>query len=88
MQVVFGTVGGPPHRSSATVNVDLPLLVTTGYIMPNLNHNMMGIGPLYDHGCRVLFEKTKVTIFSKDNTELLCGWHETPGSKLWRFWWC
>ena len=45
----------------------------------------MGIGPLCDHGCRVVFEKTKVTIFSKDSTELLCGWHESIGYKLWRF---
>ena len=25
----------------------------------------MGIGPLCDHGCRVLFEKTSVTVFPK-----------------------
>ena len=45
----------------------------------------MGIGPLCDHGCRVVFEKTKFTIFSNDSTELLCGWRETIVSKLWRF---
>ena len=33
--------------------------------MPNLHHNLMGIGPLCDHGCRVLFEKTTVTVFPK-----------------------
>ena len=63
--------------------MDLPLPVTTGYMIPNFHHNLMGIGPLCDHGCRVVFGKTKVTIFSKDSTEMLRGWHETPGSKLW-----
>ena len=53
--------------------------------MPNFHHNLMGIGPLCDHGCRVVFEQTKVTVFSKDSTELLRGWRETTGSKLWRF---
>ena len=53
--------------------------------MPNFHNNLMGIGPLCDHGCRIVFEKTKVTIFSKDSTELLRGWRETTGYKLWRF---
>ena len=54
-------------------------------MMPNFHHNMMGIGPLCYHGCRVVFEQTKVAIFSKDSTELLRGWRETTGFKLWRF---
>ena len=53
--------------------------------MPNFHHNLMGIGPLCDHGCRVVFEQTKVPFFSKDSTNLLHGWCETTGSKLWRF---
>ena len=54
-------------------------------MMPNFHHNLVGIGPLCEHRCRVFFEETKVTIFSKDITELLRGWRETTGSKLWRF---
>ena len=42
-------------------------------MMPNFHHNLMGIGPLCDHRCRVVFGKTNVTIFSKDSTELLHG---------------
>ena len=85
LQVVVGTAGGPTHHSTATVNIDLSLPVTTGYMMPNFHHNLMKIGPLCNHGCRVVFEETKVTIFSKNSTELLRGWRETTGSKLWRF---
>ena len=54
-------------------------------MMPNLHHNLMVIGPLCDHGCRIVFEQSQVTILSNDSTELLRGWRETSGSKLWRF---
>ena len=51
-------------------------------MMPNFHHNLMGIGPLCNHGCRVVFVQAKVTVFSKDSTELLRGWRETIGSIL------
>ena len=53
--------------------------------MPNFHHNLMGIGPICDHGCRVLFEKISVTRFSKYDIIMLRGWCEPSGSKLWRF---
>ena len=64
-QVVVGTSGGPPHRSSASCDVKLPIPVTKGHLMPNSHNNLMGIGLLCDHGCRILFEKTSVTVFPK-----------------------
>ena len=53
--------------------------------MPQFHHNLMGIGPLCNHGCRILFEETAVTVFSKDNTVLLTGYQEQAGAKLWIF---
>ena len=53
--------------------------------MPQFHHNLMGIGPLCDHGFRVLFEETVVTFFSKDNSVLLKGYREQSGAKIWRF---
>ena len=53
--------------------------------MPNFHHNLLGIGPLCDKGCRVLFEETAVTVFSRQNTVLLHGYREPTGAKLWRF---
>ena len=53
--------------------------------MPNFHHNLIGIGPLCDHVCRILFEKTAVTVFSKDGTILLRGHYEAAGAKLCRF---
>ena len=53
--------------------------------MPQFHHTLMGIGPLCDHGYRILFEETAVTVFSKDNAVLLTGFQEQAGAKLWRF---
>ena len=53
--------------------------------MPSFHHNLMGIRPLCDHDCRVLFERKAVTVFAQDGNVLLRGWREKTGSKLWRF---
>ena len=84
-QVLVGTAGGPPHRSSASCDVNLPIPFTKGHLMTNLHHNLMSIGPLCDHGCHVLYEKTTVTVFTKDGTIILRGWRDPVGAKLWRF---
>ena len=85
LQVVVGTVGGPPHRYSASYDVNITMPVTKVHIMPNFHHNMMGIGPLCDNCCRVLFEKNMLLFFTKDDTIILYGWHEPSRAKLWKF---
>ena len=45
----------------------------------------MGIGPLRDHKCRVVFDKKYVTVYSWDDDILLRGWQEPKGAKLWIF---
>ena len=63
-QVVVGTAGDPPHVSAESCDVLLPCLpARSGHIMPNLHQNLMGIGKLCDHDCKVLFGKTAVTVF-------------------------
>ena len=64
-QLVVGTADGPPHRSSASCDVNLPIPFTKGHLMPNFHQNLMGIGPLYDHGCCVLFEKYQLLFFQR-----------------------
>ena len=66
-------------------DVNLPILVNKGHLMPNFHHNLMGIGPLCEHGCRDLFEKISVTVFTKDDTIILRGWREPSGANLWMF---
>ena len=53
--------------------------------MKSFHHNLMGIGPLCDHNCGVLFERKAVTVFAQDGNVLLRGWREKTGAKLWRF---
>ena len=84
--MLVGTAGGPPLTSSDSCNLLLTNLPhISGHIMPQFHHNIMGIGPLCDQGCRVLFEKKQVTVYSRDDNVLLRGWHELRGAKLWRF---
>jgi hypothetical protein len=45
----------------------------------------LGIGKICDNDCKVVFDKTSVTVFALDGTTLLQGWRETAGPKLWRF---
>ena len=74
--ILVGTAGGAPHHSLATCNVPLSQLpYVAGHIMPSssFHHSLMGIGPLCDHDCRVLFKKKAVTVFSKDVNNLLRG---------------
>ena len=54
--------------------------------MPTFQHNLLGIGKLCNHGCTVLCDSNAVTVFSKDNKNILPkGWRDTTGAKLWRF---
>ena len=54
--------------------------------MPTFQHNLLGIGKLCDHSCKVLFDRNAVTVFSKYNKNILLkGWRDTTGAKLWRF---
>ena len=54
--------------------------------MPTFQHNLIGIGKLCDHGCKVLFDSNVVTVFSKDNKNILLkGWRDITGAKLWSF---
>ena len=59
--------------------------MTASQIMPKFHHNLMGIVPLCNHGCCILFKETAVTVLSKYNTVLLKVYRENFGAKLWRF---
>ena len=86
VKVVVGTAGGAPHYSSAACDILLSQLPTTaGHSIPNSHHTMLGIGSLCDHDCRVLFDKSAGTVFSRHNTILIRGHRKTTGAKLWCF---
>eukprot|EP00804_Cyclotella_cryptica_P006024 CCRYP_000276-RA/>CCRYP_000276-RA protein AED:0.08 eAED:0.08 QI:0/0/0/0.66/1/1/3/0/1069 len=76
---------GKQHFSSTQAKILLYLPDRTAKIMPSFQHNLMGIGKLCDNNCRVVFDKTTVTVFANDGSTLLQGWREQQGDKLWRF---
>ena len=86
LKILVGTAGGPPLTSSASCDPLLPNLPHIyGHIMPQFHHNLMGIGTLCDHGCRVLCENKTVTVYLRDDDILLRGWREPCGAILWQF---
>eukprot|EP00804_Cyclotella_cryptica_P017724 CCRYP_001164-RA/>CCRYP_001164-RA protein AED:0.37 eAED:0.27 QI:0/0/0/1/0.33/0.25/4/0/1265 len=76
---------GNQHCSSAQADILLNLPDRSAKIMPSFQHNLMGIGKLCDNDCRVVFDKTTVTVFANNGSTLLQGWCEQTGAKLWRF---
>ena len=60
------------HTSSASANLNLPNLPAQScQVMTTFQNNLLGIGKLCDHGCKVLFDSNAVTVFSKDNQGIL-----------------
>ena len=85
-KILVGTAGGPPLTSSDSSDLLLPNLPHIyGNIMPQFLHNLMVIGTLCGQGCHVLFKKKQVTVYSRDNDVLFCGWRKPRGAKLWQF---
>ena len=74
VKILVNTSGGLPHQSSASCNLLLPNLpVCSGHIMPQLHHNLMGIGPLCDHNCRVVFAKNHSKSITRTTTSFSAG---------------
>ena len=83
--VTVSDASGKQHCSSAQAKILLNLPDRNAKIMPSFQHNLMGIGKLCNNDCRVVFDKTVVTVFANDGSTLLQGWREQQGAKLWRF---
>ena len=81
-----GTAAGTHYNSTASCNLQLPTLpVRGGHIIPGLQHNLVGIGPLYDHGCKVIYNKHAVHVLDETSKVILQGCREPTGACLWRF---
>ncbi len=53
--------------------------------MPGFPHNHIGLTPLVDAGCQVIFTQTLVIAFDANNKAILIGWRETTRPRLWRW---
>ena len=75
--------------STATAMLPIPKLSaelpTMGYIMPTFTNTLIGIGPICDANCTVVFKKQDVTVISPEVNPILQGWREKKLPRLWRF---
>ena len=52
--------------------------------MPGFRHTLIGVGPLFDADCAVTFMLEAVIVCDKHGKEVLPGWREAAGPRLWR----
>ena len=52
--------------------------------MPSFHHTLIGLGPICDADCKVIFTKNNVIIYDQGGPPILTGWRERNGDRLWR----
>jgi hypothetical protein len=62
----------------------LPPAMMLGHVMPSFPHTLIGLGPFANQGCKIVFDKTSVTVFHPDSHPILKGWRDLDGPRLWR----
>ena len=63
------------------VKEDLP---TNGYTMPTFTNTLIGVGPIFDADCTVVFKTENVTVLSPKGEPILQGWRKDKLPRLWR----
>ena len=88
-KIRVGTANGQLATSAAKATLPIPKLSTdfpkTGYIMPYFNNTLIGVGPICDANCTVVFKKKYVTVLSPEGKTILQEWRENKLPRLWRF---
>ena len=66
--IKVGTANVQVGTSAAKAALSIPQLAadfpTTGYIMPSFTNTLIGVGPICDANCTVVFKKKDVTVLS------------------------
>ena len=87
--ITVGTANGKMVKSEATATPPILQLAadfpTTGYIMPSFTNTLIGIGPICNAYCKVLFTKKDVVVISLEGKTILTGRREKNLPKIWRF---
>ena len=80
---------GKIETSATKSTLPIPQLAadfpTTGYIMPSFTNTLIGVGPICDANCNVVFKKKDVTVLLPEVTPILQGWREKKLPRLWSF---
>jgi hypothetical protein len=53
--------------------------------MPSFPHTLIGVGPFANQGCKIVFNKTSVTVYHPNSHPILNGWPNINGPQLWQF---
>ena len=61
------------------VKADFP---TKGYIMPTFTNTLIGVGPICDADCTVVFKNEDATVLSPKGEPILQGWREEKLPRL------
>jgi hypothetical protein len=63
----------------------LPPAMMLGHVMPSFPHTLIGLGPFANQGCKIIFDKTSVTVFHPDGHPILKSWSNLDAPWLWQF---
>jgi hypothetical protein len=80
--------GYPKHSIASATPAFVPALppsMMAGYVMPSFPHTIIGLGPFANQGCKIVFDKTSVTVYHPDGHPTLSGWQDIDRHQLWQF---
>jgi hypothetical protein len=80
--------GCPEHSVASATLASVPALppsMMSGYVMPSFPRTIIGLGPFADQGCKIVFDKTSVTVYHPNGHPILNGWQDINGPQLWQF---
>ena len=84
--ITVGMASGKMMKSTATATLPIPQSAadfpTTVYIMPYFTNTLIGVGPICDADCNILFTKKGVVVISPEGKTILTGRREKTLPKL------
>jgi hypothetical protein len=78
----------PEHSDASDTLASVPVLppsTMAGHVMPFFPHTLIGLGPFANQGCKIVFDKTSVTVYHPNSHPILNGWGDIDGPQLWKF---
>jgi hypothetical protein len=80
--------GCPEHFVASATLASIPALppsTISGHVTPSFPHTLISLGPFAYQGCKIVFNKTLVTVYHPDGHFILNGWWDINGPRLWQF---
>ncbi len=75
-----------PEYSVASATLALvsvfPPAMMSGHVMPFFPHTLIRMGPFAKQGCKIIFDKTSITVFNPESHPILKGWRDHDGPQL------